>query len=232
MTKRIRKNNTPSSAAAQKPAEEKDIIISFFTNIWKSCKKHKNAVLTALVILVVAGVIGYAYTAYTQRRAEDSWAAYYQAQLALMSGNEAAGLEKFDALAKDFPGTAAANYGQLLKGDILYSNENYAQAVDVYRPLVNAKQEMARTAATLSLAAALQATNDYQGAIDTASNFIAHNSESFALPQAYLTLAMSQELAGKKQEALDAYKYLLENYTKTYFGSVAKDKITDLQKQK
>lgn len=228
MTNKIKHNNVAPSA---QPAEEKDLIVSFFTNIWKSCKKHKTTVLTVLAILLAVVVIGYAYNAYTQKRTENSWTAYYQAQMALLSGDMATGMQQFDTLAKDFPNTPAANYGQLLKGDILYSRENYAQAVDTYRPLLNAKQEMARTAAALSLAAALQATNDYQGSADVASKFIADNPNSFALPQAYLTLAMSQELAGKKQEALDAYKYLLENYTKTYFGAVAKDKIADLQKQ-
>lgn len=227
MTNTIKHNQAVTSA---QPAEEKDLIVSFFTNIWKFCKKHKTTVLTVLAILLALLVIGYAYNAYTQKRTEDSWAAYYQAQMALFSGDQAAGFTQLDTLAKNFPGTPAANYGQLLKGDILYSHENYAQAVDVYKPLLNAKQEMVRTAGALSLAAALQATNDYQESADVAAKFIKDNPNSFAIPQAYLTLAMSQELASKKQEALDAYKYLLENYTKTYFGAVAKDKIADLQK--
>lgn len=228
MTKRIRKNNIETSA---KPAEEKDLLVSFFSHIWKSCKKHSKTVLTVLAIVLVIVLVACFCISYQHKRTENSWAAYYRAQMTLASGDMTTGLQQFDALAKDFPNTPAANYGQLLKGDILYSRENYAQAVDVYRPLLNAKQEMVRTVASLSLAAALQATNDYQGSADVASDFIAHNSKSFALPQAYLTLAMSQELAGKKQEALDAYKYLLDNYTQTYFGAVAKDKIADLQKQ-
>ena len=228
MTKRIRKNDITPSA---QPAEEKDLLVSFFTDAWKFCKRHSKTVLTVLVVVLAVIVIGYVYTSYQHKRTEDSWAAYYQAQMTMLSGDMATGLQQFDTLAKDFPNTPAANYGQLLKGDILYSRENYAQAIDVYKPLLNAKQEMVRTAGALSLAAALQATNDYQGSADVASKFIVDNSNSFALPQAYLTLAMSQELAGKKQEALDAYKYLLENYTKTYFGAVAKDKIADLQKQ-
>ncbi len=224
-------NKQTKSLSSAQTAEEKDVLVSFFSNIWKSCKKHKEAVLTALVILVIVWVLGYAYSAYVRQRTEKSWAAYYQAQMTLMSGNEAEGMQLLDKLATDFSNTSAANYGQLLKADILYSNENYAQAADVYKKLVKANNKMVRTVASLSLAASLQATKDYAGAIQAASQFIAHNSKSFALPQAYLTLAMSQELAGNKQEAIDAYKYLLENYTKTYFGVVANDKITALQKQ-
>ena len=228
MTNAIKQTKSRSSA---QPAEEKDILVSFFSNIWKSCKKHKEAVLTALVILVIAWGLCYAYSAYAHQRTEKSWAAYYQAQMTLMSGNESEGLQLLDKLTADFSNTPAANYGQLLKADILYSNENYAQAADVYKTLVKANNEMVRTVASLSLAASLQATKDYAGSVEAASQFIAHNSQNFALPQAYLTLAMSQELAGNKQEAIDAYKYLLENYTKTYFGVVANDKINALQKQ-
>ena len=62
------------------------------------------------------------------------------------------------------------------------------------------------------------------------TTFIAKHPKHFALAQAYMTLASSQELAGDKQAALETYKHLLEAYTKTYFGVYAKDKITELQK--
>ena len=42
---------------------------------------------------------------------------------------------------------------QLLKGDILYAGENYAQAADTYESLINAHNETLRTVAILSLAA-------------------------------------------------------------------------------
>ena len=41
---------------------------------------------------------------------------------------------------------------------------------------------------------------------------------------------MSQELAGKKQEAIETYKQILADYTKTYFGAVAKDRLAVLNK--
>ena len=112
----------------------------------------------------------------------------------------------------------------------MYAQENFAQAADVYQPLLNAQNETLRTVATLSLAAARQAPKDYDGSIKLMKDFIQNNPKSFALPQAYFTLALSQELAGKKDEAVETYKQILADYTKTYFGAVAKDKLAVLTK--
>jgi TolA-binding protein len=137
---------------------------------------------------------------------------------------------QLDTVSSQFPNTNAAQYAQLLKGDLLYAQENYAQAADAYEPLLNAHNETLRTVATLSFAAAKQATQDYERAVKEMTNFIQKNSKSFALPQAYFTLAMSQELAGKKQEAIETYKQILADYTKTYFGAVAKERLAILTK--
>ena len=46
-----------------------------------------------------------------------------------------------------------------------------------------------------------------------------------------LNLYLFEQLSGpKKEEALAAYKYLLENHTKSYFGTLAKEKIEQLNK--
>ena len=101
-------NKQTKSLSSAQTAEEKDVLVSFFSNIWKSCKKHKEAVLTALVILVIAWGLGYAYSVYVHQRTEKSWAAYYQAQMALTSGNEPEGIQLLDKLATDFSNTASS----------------------------------------------------------------------------------------------------------------------------
>ncbi|MBO7191747.1 MAG: tetratricopeptide repeat protein [Elusimicrobiaceae bacterium] len=208
---------------------EKDFLTEGLSKLVRFYKAHQSRVLIALaaVILVIVGVS--VYVNHCKTLTESSWAAYYNAQLVLMQ-DEQKGFKELDAVAENFKNTPAAEYAQLLKADILYSKENYAQAAEVYKKLVDSSNETVNTVAALSLAAALQATKDYNGSIAVAKNFIEKNSRSFALPQAYLTLAMSQELAGQKAAALENYKYLLENHTKTYFGTLAKDKISQLQK--
>ena len=212
------------------PVEEKDFILSFITSTLDFCKQNKKGVLTALGILVLAAVIGYAYSTHVKNVTEKSWASYYAAQVQVLGGNQEEGFKQIDALNAAFPGSAAAQYAQLFKGDMLYASENFAQAADVYKPLTTAANESVYTVASLSLAASQQASKDYKAAAEEMNKFISKNPKSFALPQAYFTLAMSQELAGNKTEALNAYKHLAENYAKTYFGSVAKDKMKELQK--
>lgn len=217
---------TNKQVAAQQP--EKDVLLSFLSNTVAYVKAHKQSVLTVLVIFVLAIVLGYAYNAHVKNIQEKSWAAYYNAQLAVMRDPTA--LTQLDSVSQQYPNTNAAQYAQLLKGDILYAQENYAQAADIYESLLNAKNETLRTVATLSLAATKQATKDYGSAIKEMTNFIQKNPKSFALPQAYFTLAMSQELAGNKQEAIETYKQILADYTKTYFGTVAKERLAVLAK--
>lgn len=217
---------TNKQVAAQQP--EKDVLLSFLSSTIAYVKAHKKSVITIVVILVLAALLGYTYDAHVKSVQEKSWAAYYKAQLAVMSDPSA--VTQLDTVSSQFPNTNAAQYAQLLKGDLLYAQENYAQAADAYEPLLNAHNETLRTVATLSFAAAKQATQDYERAVKEMTNFIQKNSKSFALPQAYFTLAMSQELAGKKQEAIETYKQILADYTKTYFGAVAKERLAILTK--
>lgn len=211
-------------------AKNDDMIASFLTGVIQFCKKNKQSVLTALVILVLAAAVGSFWTARQKKVAEESWAAYYTAQVTLLTEGEEAGFKQIDELAKDYAGTNAAQYALLLKGDVLYANENFAQAADVYKQLSDAKNPTVHTVAALSRAAALQAAQDYKGSVEVINGFIEKHPKHFALAQAYMTLAASQELAGNKAEAIAAYKHLLEAYTKTYFGVYAKDKLNELQK--
>lgn len=220
-----RRQRNPIAVQAQ---PEKDMLFSLISGIAAFTKKHKTSVLTGICILVLAAVVGYAYATHVKNVQEKSWGAYYTAQLAIR--NNPLDLAPLDGVAIQFPNTLAAQYAQLLKGDLLYERENFAQAADVYKQLLNVSNETLHTDAALSLGAALQAVNDYKGSIEVLSKFIQDNPKSFALPQAYLTLAMSQELAGKKQEAAETYKLILADYTKTYFGKMAKDKLSDLNK--
>ncbi len=201
--------------------------ISKFIDI---CKAHKKPLLVILIAVVVlaGGISG--YVSHRKNTLQNSWARFYDAQLALLSQGQEAGFAAFDQLNEAYPDTDAAYYGKLMQADLLFTEENFAQAEDIYKTLLNAKNPQVRAIAAVSLGGAQQAVQDYKESISTLQNFITANPTSFALPQAYFTLALSQELSGDTAAALDTYKKLLEDYTQTYFGVFAKDKINQLSK--
>lgn len=207
-----------------------DSLTLFVSKTIDYCKAHAKLVLGTVIVIavVLAAVAG--YTSHQEKVRQNSWAQYYAVQVALFTQGQAQATQAVEALTAAYPNSDAAYYGQLLLADVLFTQENYAQAADMYQKLVTARNAHVRTIAAISLAGAQQATQDYAASIKTAQEFIAHNPTSFALPQAYLTLAISQELSGDKTAALDTYKKILEDYTKTYFGVFAKDKITQLTK--
>lgn len=210
--------------------QENDLIASFLIKIIDFCKARKKAVITAVAVLAAAAVIGAVYASYQKNLTQASWAAYYNAQVTLATQGPEKGFFLLDAVTAKYPGTNAAQYAALLKGDLLYAQENYAQAAKEYEPLIHSSNPSVMTVAYLSLAAAQQAMKEYAASAQTAEAFIKANPKSFALPQAYFTLAMSQELAGQTDKATENYKRVQEDYARTYFGTFAKDKLNSLKK--
>ena len=207
-----------------------DSLTLFVSKTIDYCKAHAKVVGGTVVVIAVVWAAIACYLAHQEKVRQNSWAQYYTAQVALFTQGQAQATQAVEALTAAYPNSDASYYGQLLLADLLFTQENYAQAADVYQKLLTAHNAHVRTIAAISLAGAQQATQDYAASIKTAQEFIAHNPTSFALPQAYLTLAISQELSGDKTAAIETYKKILEDYTKTYFGVFAKDKLTQLNK--
>ncbi len=203
---------------------------SYVSKLIDVCKAHKNALLAAVIIIAVVGGGWGLYTSHKEKTLQNSWAQFYNAQIMLLTQGTAEGFDAIDQLNAAYPNTDAAYYARLMQADLLFTEENYAQSVDIYKELLQAKNPHVRMIAAVSLGAAQQAVKEYAASVETLQNFIAQNPSSFALPQAYFTLALSQELSGDKTAATETYKKILEDYTKTYFGVVAKDKINQLSK--
>ncbi len=210
--------------------EQKDFLTLWVTKGIDYCKAHAKGLGFALLVIVVVWAGITLYLSHQEKVRQGSWALYYQTQVTLVTQGQEAANKVIDELEQKYPNSDAAYYARLMLADLLFTQENYAQAITDYQALLNAKNPHVRTIAAISLAGAQQATKDYAASIQTAQQFINDNPTSFALPQAYLTLALSQELSGDKTAALETYKKILEDYTKTYFGVFAKDKITALSK--
>ena len=209
---------------------EQDSLTLFVSKAIDYCKAHMKLVGGIILLIAVVWTATALYLNHQEKVRQNSWAQYYTAQVALVTQGQEQASAAVQTLMASYPDSDAAYYGQLMLADLLFAQENFAQAAETYQNLLHAKNLHVRTIAAVSLAAAQQATKDYAASIKTAQDFIAANPTSFALPQAYFTLAVSQELSGDKKAALDTYKKILEDYTKSYFGVFAKDKIAALSK--
>lgn len=207
-----------------------DSLSLFVSKTIDACKANGKAIIAAVAALaVILGGMAL-YASNKEKTLQNSWAQFYNAQITLLTQGQQQGFAAIDALNAAYADTDAAWYARLMQADLLYTQENYAQAAEIYQSLTKAKNKYVRSIAAVSLGAAQQAVKDYGASVRTLQSFISENPASFALPQAYFTLAVSQELSGDKAAALETYKKILEDYTKTYFGVFAKDKITQLNK--
>ena len=207
-----------------------DFLSPYFSKFIDACKKNKVVISICLVIVIVVWAGVSLFISLREKVWQNSWAAYYNAQIALLTQGPEAGIAAIDNLNAVFPNSDAAYYGRLMQADLLFTQENFAQAADIYKELLSADNKHVVTIATVSLGQAQQAIKAYEDSIQTLQAFISQNPSSFVLPQAYFTLAVSQELSGDKTAALETYKKILQDYTTTYFGVFAKNKIAQLNK--
>ena len=164
--------------------EQKDSLTSCVSKGIGYCKAHFKALGIIVVVIAVVWIATACYLSHKETVRQNSWAQYYQAQIALMTQSQEAATAEVEQLAAAYPDTDAAYYGRLMLADLLFTQENFAQAADIYKALLSAKNSHVRTIAAISLAGAQQAMQDYAASIATAQDFITHNPTSFALPQA------------------------------------------------
>ncbi len=215
MKKEINNNNT-------------DFLTPYLSKLIDSCKAHKKAISISLVAVIIVYAAVSLYSSHREKVLQNSWASYYNAQIALLTQGQEAAATAINELNQMYPDSDAAYYARLMQADLLFTQENFAQAADIYKELLKSDNKHVATIAAVSLGQAQQAVKAYEDSIQTLQTFISQNSSSFVLPQAYFTLAVSQELSGDKKAALETYKKVLQDYTKTYFGVFAKDKIAQL----
>ena len=79
------------------PVEEKDFILSFITSTLDFCKQNKKGVLTALGILVLAAVIGFAYSTHVKNVTEKDSISFSLFFIRLSSSNASADNEGFES---------------------------------------------------------------------------------------------------------------------------------------
>ncbi|MDR0292089.1 MAG: tetratricopeptide repeat protein [Elusimicrobium sp.] len=208
----------------EKPrAYEHDYITGAMVKIYNFVNANKKAVFAVIILVIIAAAAAVTFEIKKSQAKENSWK---ELAMAVMFGDE----NSLDTVPAKYPGTDAALYSRYFKADAFYGAGNFAKSIPVFKELSAAKNKELAALAQLSLAAAYQADGKFDDSVKTASDFLARYPNNFALPQAYLTLALSQELAGRKEAAVENYKIITARFPKTYFGAFAANKLKDLVK--
>ncbi|ACC98463.1 hypothetical protein Emin_0908 [Elusimicrobium minutum Pei191] len=206
-----------------KTHHEHDYVTGLVVRLIKFFQAHRTIIIAGVLIIVIfiGGFFAYEYR--QSKIKEDSWK---ELTMAILFGEP----ENLTAVTEKYPKTNAALYAAYYMGDYNYEQGNYPEAVSLYKKVAEGKNKELAHVAQISLAAAYQANKDYEASILTAEDFINKNPQHYAIAQVYLTKALSQELAGKKEAAAADYKIIESRFPNTYFAAFAKNKLKELNK--
>ena len=109
-------------------------------------------------------------------------------------------------------------YVQELRGDALYSAENYAAAVSAYQAAIQAPALGDDTTLDLKVADTDVQLKDYQSALALYDGIIARAPNDYIKAQAVYESGLAYQALGQKTDALDKFRLAVESYPLSYYA--------------
>ena len=202
---------------------EPQIRVSRTDQVVTFVKEKREAVVAGSVVLIAAAILGaWFYLHYSQIN-DTAWKQLFIAQQTGFSGAYAESEKKLDEVAAGFARSDAAPYAVMSKGDILFRQEKYKEALEEYKKLVNGPAYMRRFAifnagkSREALALTAEAAADYR-------DFLAKYSDHMLAPEVHFSLAAVQEKLGDREGARSTYEKIAILYPETSWSEAAKQK--------
>jgi TolA-binding protein len=189
----------------------------------KSNPQRTAGAAVAVLFAVLAAV--YFVSRYFEIRSE-AWAQLAAAESQLRTGQNS--LPQLDEVANRYPNAPAADYAAMLKGDMLYFNGKYDDAVKVYGEALPKARKGAQQYLLLDLGLALEAAGKPADAADKLRTFIDQYPDSFLAPEAHLALARALEMQGQKDAARSAFEKVALLYPETQWARLGGEKAKAL----
>jgi tetratricopeptide (TPR) repeat protein len=173
------------------------------------------------VLAVVLLCVGFVNRTLGQK--EDAWAKLAMIQSYAYAGQPQSALEQAGKLSEEYPSSPAADFGQLLTGDILFEQGKYKEAVQAYQKILD--RPSAKALAPMALAdleLTQEAAGDYKAAADMAQKFLETYADHFMAPPVHGSLARCLAALGEKDKAKAALERIAFLYPQTYWADWAK----------
>ncbi|MFQ5431454.1 MAG: tetratricopeptide repeat protein [Nitrospinota bacterium] len=221
--KRIRRKGTLT---------QPDEFLGFWDRKYHWAAENWGKLLTPLLFVMLAVVIGGGVFYYTQQKAATAQNELSRIINAYPRGEDADPAllaEVVTALtdfSQRFSGTAAAPIADLYRAHTLARQGNSEEAVKLYEKIISTGKpdDLFVAMAVLSLARYYQDQGDYEKSNAALEKFSAGNSFAFAEEIDFMT-AQNLELASNKKAALEKYHAFLTKYPDSTLASEAREKI-------
>ncbi len=224
----------------RKDLKAPDEFITTFGRVTAWCKENRrNVVIGAIVVVAIAAaVLGTrTYFVWQENRASrDLWPYLDQARQ-LLAGPAAAEPAKLAELEREIaahvalhPGTRAAVYGQYYLGSIAFHRGQFDLSASRFQEAIRSGKDegILRYLLREGLGNALEAKGDYAGA-DAAYREAQAYADGELKVQAQVSEARVLALAGKKSEAIELYKTILRENSKSRIRELIEFKLTRLE---
>jgi predicted negative regulator of RcsB-dependent stress response len=203
----------PTSSRVPKPEPEPDDKFILFVErvaIWARENTRLIIVAAILAVVVVAGGI---YYVESQRRVEAEAATRLtEIQQTVMTGNVPLAIRDLQTYLNSFGGTRAGREARLILADLLIAQERPAEAIDALGNLHRDLDEPVGLAAAQLLAAAYEALEQYDDAIDTYRRVASNARFEFQRREALSAAARVALETGQANLAADLYDRLVGTF--------------------
>lgn len=218
---------------------EPDEFISITSQTIKFAKDNPRILISGVVVLVLALVIGLGYYAYRSSKEARSHELFQVASRNFekeMSSNNQPSKEtvdklvtEFDVIAKDYSGFINGDLALLYSGHVLYKGGEYDRALDRYtkaQTTALGKQGFGPLI-QYNIAQTLFALKNYDKAISLFEQFSRDTTSPYRR-EAHVSIARIYESMGKNKEAVQAYKQYLKIFPEAPDADFVKARIAQL----
>jgi tetratricopeptide (TPR) repeat protein len=184
-----------------------------------------------LVAVLALGALGWFWYSAEQSRAASAYAeALFKVRLAAKPEDRTVAIQTLEATLARYPSSSAVTQAAYQLAALRYDAGQHAAARSAYEiVLARGASDTLRTLAQAGIGYAWEAERDYPKAIDVYRGTLSRlGPKDFYYETLLMDLGRSQELAGKKAEAIETYRRLLKEIPQARRATEIRARLTAL----
>lgn len=193
---------------------------------------HRQTFFSIVGTLAVSiAVIAFIIVNFKNLRTQ-AWERYSSGQNWMLANQPDNAMSFFNDVIQNYARTPAAIHALLAKGDLLYQQRKYAEAIESYRQCLDKKPSKMILPLVLSgLGSAQEDQGDFAAAITTYKQFVSEFPDHFLAPKMYEALARVYEVSLNPDAAKEIYEKIIVAFPGTYWSEKARIRYQKLAPQ-